>query len=167
MIYQGTALEISGSSVSKRCTCTLIRADGTKRLQSFTYDETHQVVLEFLHDECIGAEAVEITDDEITKIQDHHVFYTDEFGREHEVDLTLCAENFAHEHPQSHTCVGERNAVDFSFILHTDPLPTVIIFEQKRLTNRKKHLLIGNRYARFSELGRLLRTQGYTTDDLS
>lgn len=171
VIYCGTALEISGSSVEKRCTCTLIREDGTKRVQSFPYDETHQVVLEFLHDHCLGAQAVEITDDEITGIRDHRVFYTDDFGREHCIDLALCAENFArvhaHAHPQSSACVGERNAVDFSLILHTAPLPTVILFEQKRLTNRKKHRLIGGRYARFSEFNRLLNTQSYTTFDLS
>lgn len=169
--YRGTALEISESSVSKRCTCTLIREDGTKRVQSFTYDETHRVALEFLHDQCIGVQATEITDDGITGIRDHYLFYTDDFGREHEIDLALCAENFARAqaqaHPQSSACVGERNAVDFSFVLHTAPLPAVIIFNQKRLTNRKKYRLIGGRYARFNELNRMLNTLGYTTFDLS
>ena len=167
VIYQGTSLAISGSSVQKRCTCTLIRGDGTQLVRSFTYDETHQIILDFLHDQCIGAQVVEITDDEITKMQDHLVFYTDDFGREHVIDLNQCAKNFVQTHPQSATCVGERNMADHSFFLHTSPLPTRIVFDRKRITNRKKHTLIGDRDARFQDFNRLLQTQNYTTYDLS
>ena len=167
LIYQNTSLEIRNSSVEKRCYCTLIREDGTKLLQSFSFDEARQVAIEFLHDEYSGAQVIELSDEDITKIKDGCVYYSDCFDREHSIDLAICASNFSRFSPRSSTCVGERNAVEYSYKFSTTGFDTKIYFEAKHVRNKKKHVFTGNRYTRFRDFDLLLNTMHYTTYDIS
>lgn len=165
--YKNTLLEIEDTLSEKHCMCTLTHEDGTKVAQSFVFDEVYQVVLDFLHDECLIPQEIKISDDSITKIEGDCLYYKDCFDRVHTVDLHDCAKEYNKADSSNPECIGERNPIEYSYKIYTPIVETTIIFYIKNLKNKKKFLFTGTRDKRFEDFQAFLYSKNYYFIDIN
>ncbi len=96
------------------------------------------------------------------------IVYEDNEGL-HTIDLNSCADNYRTETKRgSRTCVGERNSMQWYFLLYTSGVKTKIVFKKTFIFNLSgKYLFSGSRESRFSQVRKILTDAKYTTFDIT
>lgn len=110
---------------------------------------------------------IEIYDTHIIHADDTGLTYIGSDGKNHLIEYSLCAENYAKTHNQATICVGERDITNTFFLFCTPNVAIKVIFKSRFVFNKKKHLFVGNRLKRFNALRQLIIESGYSTYDLS
>ncbi len=96
------------------------------------------------------------------------IVYKDKDGL-HQIDLATCAKNYHAQNPSSSgKCIGDRNVVEFYFLIYTSGVPTKIVFKKTLIwTFWGSSLFTGSKLQRFEQFRRILSETKYTTYDVT
>ncbi len=140
--------------------CTYL--NGEKENEEREDQDIFFYALKFVHKQEKGLTALEICDTNIIDINKSGITYSDEFGKTHFLNFSICAAN-----GPSKSCVAENDIVMRYFKFYTSEVPIKIIFATPFVFKKRNRFLSGGRIKRFISLQQAIINSGYTTYDCS